>query len=111
MTLASTFSRPRWAMPSTSSLRRPSWLPRLMNLLQQRDQRFAAFQAEALGAGVLAVEELLEGLSRDQPLQDRLLAVVREFGVVADRSSTRSWIQAFWAGSWMCMNSTPILPQ
>ena len=26
-------------------------------------------------------------------------------------ASIRRWIQFFWSGSWMCMNSTPIGPQ
>ena len=38
----------------------------LDDLLQRRDQRFAAVEAEALGALVLDVEELLEALGLDQ---------------------------------------------
>ena len=46
----------------------------LDDLLQRRDQRFAAVEAEALGALVLDVDELLEAFGLDQLLQDRLLA-------------------------------------
>ena len=40
----------------------------LDDLLQRRDQRLAAVEAEALGARVLDVEELLEALGLDQLL-------------------------------------------
>ncbi len=55
----------------------------LQDLLQRRDHGLAAVQAEALGAGVLLVEELLEGLGGDQAVQDRDLALGREVGAVA----------------------------
>ena len=48
----------------------------LDDLLQRRDQRFAAFEAEALGAGVALVEEALELLGRGQALEDGALALV-----------------------------------
>ncbi len=51
----------------------------LDDLLQSRDQRFTAIQAESLGALVLDVDELLETFRLDQLLQDRLLAHVGEF--------------------------------
>ena len=47
----------------------------LDDLLQRRDQRLAAVEAEALGAGVLDVEELLEALGLDELVEDRLLAL------------------------------------
>ena len=47
----------------------------LDDLLQRRDQRFAAVEAEALGALVLDVDELLEAFGLDQLLQDRPLAL------------------------------------
>jgi hypothetical protein len=50
----------------------------LDDLLQRRDQRFTAVEAEALGALVLDVDELLEALRLDQLRQDRLLALGRE---------------------------------
>src|SRR3546814_12160763 len=56
----------------------------LQDLLEGRDHRLAAVEAEALGAGVLLVEELLEDLGGGQPLQDGPLAVDREIGLVAD---------------------------
>ena len=57
----------------------------LEDLLQRRDHGLAAVQAEALGAGVLLVEELLEDLGRGQALQDGALAVLGELGLVLDR--------------------------
>src|SRR3546814_9553164 len=56
----------------------------LQDLLEGRDHRLAAVEAEALGAGVLLVEELLEDLGGGQPLQVGPLAVDREIGMVAD---------------------------
>ncbi len=50
----------------------------LDDLLERRDQRFAAVETEALGALVLDVDELLEPFGLDQLLQDRLLALGRE---------------------------------
>ena len=46
----------------------------LQDLLQRRDQRFAAIETETLGALVLHVEELLEAFGLDQLLQNGLLA-------------------------------------
>ena len=70
-------------MPSTTS-RTPSWLAALQDLLERRDHRLAAVQAEALGAGELDVQEALELLGLDQPLQDGALALGGELGLVAD---------------------------
>ena len=50
----------------------------LDDLLQRRDHRFAAVEAEALGAGVFDVEELLEAFGFDQLLEDRDLAFAGE---------------------------------
>ena len=50
----------------------------LDDLLERRDQRFAAVEAEALGAGVFDVEELLEALGLDQLVEDRPLALAGE---------------------------------
>ncbi len=47
----------------------------LDDLLERRDQRLGAVEAEALGAGVLDVEELLEALGLDELVEDRLLAL------------------------------------
>ena len=47
----------------------------LDDLLERRDQRLRAIEAEALGAGELDVEELLEALGLDQLVEDRLLAL------------------------------------
>ena len=76
-TLARMLSRPRCAMPSTIS-RTPSCPPRLMICSSAGHGRFAAVEAEALGAGVLDVDELLEALGLDQLVEDRLLAFRRE---------------------------------
>ena len=50
----------------------------LEDLLQRRDQRFAAVEAEALGALELDVEELLVAFGFDELGEDRLLAFRRE---------------------------------
>ena len=50
----------------------------LDDLLERRDQRLAAVEAEALGAGVLDVDELLEAFRLDELVEDRLLAFRRE---------------------------------
>ena len=50
----------------------------LDDLLHRRDQRLAAVEAEALGAHVLDVQELLEALGLDQLVQDRLAAFLGE---------------------------------
>ena len=54
----------------------------LDDLLQRRHHRFGAVEAEALGAGVLHVGELLEALRLDQLVEDRLLAFVGEGDVL-----------------------------
>ncbi len=73
MTLLRTLRRPRWAMPITISFT-PSWTAALDDLLQRRNHGFAAIEAEALGARVLHVGELLEVLRLDQLVEDRALA-------------------------------------
>src|SRR6185436_18100986 len=47
----------------------------LDDLLQRRHHRLGAVEAEALGARVLDVGELLESLGLDQFVEDRLLAL------------------------------------
>jgi hypothetical protein len=54
----------------------------LDDLLKGRNHRLAAVQAEALGAGVFDVAELLEGLGFDQLVEDRLLALDGEANVL-----------------------------
>ncbi len=56
----------------------------LQDLLHRRDHRLAAVEAEALGAGVLQVQEPLKALGLDQPLEDRPLALEGELRLVAD---------------------------
>ena len=50
----------------------------LDDLLERRDQRFAAVEAEALGAGELHVAELLEAFGLDELVEDGALALARE---------------------------------
>ncbi len=50
----------------------------LDDLLERRDQRLGAVEAEALGAGILDVEEPLETLGLGELVEDRLLALTRE---------------------------------
>ena len=47
----------------------------LDDLLHRRDQRLAAVEAEALGAGVLDLQELLEALGLDELVEDRPAAL------------------------------------
>ncbi len=55
----------------------------LDDLLHRGDQRLAAVEAEALGAGVLDLEELLEALGLDQLVQDRPPAALGEADLLA----------------------------
>ena len=50
----------------------------LDDLFERRDQRFAAIQTEAFGAGILDVEKVFEALRLDQLVEDRLLAFRRK---------------------------------
>ena len=50
----------------------------LDDLLERRDHRFAAVEAEALGAGEFQVGEFLEAFRLDQLLEDGALALARE---------------------------------
>ena len=69
----------------------------LDDLLQRRDQRLAAIEAEALGARVLDVEELLEAFRLDQLLRIAFLpSPVKAMSLSGP--SMRSWIQAFSSG-------------
>src|ERR1700759_5705877 len=47
----------------------------LDDLLERRDHRLAAVEAEALGAGELQVAELLEAFGFDELVEDRALAL------------------------------------
>ena len=70
--LASTFSRPRWAIPSTASSM-PLWHASSRIGVEERDGRLGPFETEALLADVTGVQEALEGLGRVQPLEDMVL--------------------------------------
>ena len=50
----------------------------LDDLLQRRDQQFAAVEAEALGAGELHVAEFLEAVGLHELVEDGALALARE---------------------------------
>ena len=79
--------------------------------VQRRDGDLAAFQAEALGGDVALLAERLEAL-RPRSAAAGWCAFRPAFSAVSQGApSTRRWIQDFWSGSWMCMNSTPIGPQ
>src|SRR3546814_17591818 len=54
------------------------------NLLDGRDRGLAAFEAEALGAGVLLVEILLEDLRLNHALENGAPPEFRKIGPVAD---------------------------
>ena len=83
----------------------------LDDLLERRDHRLAAVEAEALGAGIFDVEEILEALGLDQ-LADRIARLPSLVKWISlSGPSMRSWIHAFSAGSEMWMNSKPIVPQ
>ena len=56
----------------------------LEDLLEARDQRFAAVEAEALGADELQAEILLQPLRLDHALHDHAAAFEREVGAVLD---------------------------
>jgi hypothetical protein len=47
----------------------------LDDLLERRDERLGAVEAEAFGARVFEIEELLEALGLDNLVQDRALAL------------------------------------
>ena len=54
----------------------------LDDLLERRDHRFAAVDAEALGAGIFQIAEFFERLGFDQFPEDRLTALRREADVL-----------------------------
>ena len=71
----------------------------LDDLLQRRDQRFAAVEAEPLGAGEFDIAELLEAFGLDQLVQDRAPALAGEADLLVrdprcapgSSSSARRW--------------------
>ena len=78
----------------------------LDDLLHGRDQRLAAIETEAFGAGELHVAEFLEAFGLDQLVRiARLPSRVNRISLSAP--SMRSWIHAFCLASEMCMNSMP----
>ena len=106
--LASTLSRPRCAMPMTTSSR-PVLGGRRQDLVEQRDDRLAALEREPLLPDVLGLQERLERLGGVEPAQDR--AAAPRGTAWRSGTSTRSWIQCRSSGSWMCMYSMPMRRQ
>ena len=83
----------------------------LDDLLERRDQRFRAIEAEPLGAGELDVDELLEAFGLDQLVEDRLLALGRELDLLVRPFHALLDPLPWHSGSEMCMNSTPTVEQ
>ena len=77
--LASTLSRPRWAMPSTASVM-PGVAASSSTASRTHDGRLRPFEAEALLPHVAGVEEALERLRRVQPVEDVALLARVEGG-------------------------------
>ena len=78
---------------------------------ERRHQRFGALDAEPLGAGIATVEKPLEGLGGGQDLAGSPFLSAADSTGRRCRFSNFCWIQARSAGTWMCMYSTPIVPQ
>ena len=83
----------------------------LDDLLQRRDHGLAAVEAEALGAGVAHVEELLEALGLDELVAGSRACPRGVKEISLSGPSMRSCIHAFSSGSETCMNSKPIVEQ
>jgi len=77
----------------------------LDDLLERRDHRLGAVEAEALVPVNLTSQTFLEAFRLDR-CEDRALALAREV-ISLSGPSMRSCSQAFWAASEMCMNSMP----
>ena len=109
MKLARTLRRPRCGMPITTSFR-PSWPPRFRICSSAGIMASPPSRPKRL----VPVYFLLRNFSKTSAAvrrsrMARLPMSVNWVSLWID--SMRSWIQAFCAGSWMCMYSTPILPQ
>ena len=74
---ASTFSRPRWAIPITTS-RAPRVADELDQLVEHRDRHVEALDRELLLPEVRLVHEPLERVDLGQPAEQRLLLLGRE---------------------------------
>ena len=79
----------------------------LDDLLERRDQRLAAVEAEALGAGELDVAEFLEAFGLDQLVEDRALAFAREGDLLVGAFDALLDPALLLRRSEMCMNSMP----
>ena len=107
--LASTLSRPRWAMPMTD-LGQARAGRGVEDGVEQHDGRLRALEAEALLPDVAGVQEALEHLGGVEPVEDVALLLER-CSVRRLTPSTCCWIQRFCSGSWMCMYSMPSVRQ
>ena len=81
MMLASTLSRPRWAMPITISTI-PCRAALTIARSKQRDQAFGAFQRKRLRADVFFADELLEDHGVGKPREDPQLLLARQADAV-----------------------------
>lgn len=82
----------------------------LDDLVDHRDQAFAAFQAETLGARVLGAQVLLQAFGRGQALEQVRTRLGGEAG--RPRTLSRRWRNHLRCSeSTMCMNSAPKVPQ
>jgi hypothetical protein len=105
--LASTLSRPRCGI-ANGDLVQPLVGRALQDAVEQRDERLAALEREALLPDVLGLQEGLERLAGVEPLEH--VQLLRRSGACAF-FSTRSCSQRRSAGSWMCMYSMPTVRQ
>ena len=83
----------------------------LDDLLQRRDQRFAAVEPEPLGAGELQVAELLEAFGLDQLHQDGATAFAGEADFLVADLRCAPGSRLFCAPLEMCRNSMPMVWQ
>ena len=83
----------------------------LDDLLERRDQRLAAVEAEPLGAGILDVEESCSKPSASTACRGWPSCLPGEGRLLVRSLDTLAAARTFWSGSEMCMNSMPIVEQ
>ena len=108
-TLTSTFSRPRWAMPiaisftpALAALSMMVWIAGMVLSPPSRPKRLVETYLRAQKASKPSASVSCSRIWRLPALSK---------AVLQGAPSMCCWIQAFWSGAWMCMNSTPIGPQ
>ena len=109
MTLVSTLSRPRWGMPSTISST-PRCAAVRITVSMAAIALSAPSSEKRLDPGYLTLRK------RSNPSDRQISENTRFFSSGPSSASPRvpsnlRWIQAFSSGLWMCMNSTPMVPQ